>query len=178
MADYIRFSIYKWDDGTRKWVYSGVKITFDYRPMTLRADRKVEWRHRSSGTKRYKVFRWKSRQGDAITFSGECRTSMWRKLEWLATSKVVLKLETSYAEGGKTVDKYPLLHPITPWDGDGSMPTPGADYVANPFYIMTAIDGTSVGYKVVTDASDSSKREFLHQFSVTLERVDTTKITI
>jgi len=160
MTNYIRFSLYKWDATTKKWIDSGVNVQFDYRPINMRVDRKVEWRVRSSGTKRYKVFRWKSRQGDTITFSGECRTSMWRKLEWLATSKVVLKLETFYEEGGKTGDRYPLLHPIIPWNGTGTMPTPGAGYVISPFYIVTAIDGTSMGYKVISDAVDSSKREF------------------
>lgn len=184
MADYIRFYIYKWDSNTKKWIYSTKYVDWEWKPMTLNTSHSVAWRSRSSGTKRYKVFRWKSRQETSITLSGRARTWLMRQLEWMTKSKVVVHLRGRYSEPGRPEDEYPVISSILPWDGEGTMPDPGIfgtgglEYDDYAYYLITNLTVTSTGYIAAAHTqTPSTARELFHEVTLTLDRVDPNKVT-
>lgn len=179
----IRLHIWKWSSLQSKWVNSSKYVDFIYRPESIRVSHKMEWRNRSSGTKRYKKFKWKARQASTLTFSGQARTTLCEKLEWLATSKVVICIRGAtsfYTEPGGSSAEYPILVPTVPWDGSGTMPDPDTELAHEgwSFYIITNVDITSTGYRAAAHTDDPTKRELFHTVTLTLERVEPSKMVI
>ena len=174
----IRFFIYKYDNVTSRWIYVGEYVDFIYRPETIRVDHALGWRHRASGTKRYEVFRWKGRENHKVSLSGKCRTSMWRRLEWLATGKFVVDIIARYTEPGQDKNYYPLLSPVKTFPEDENLDPTLVSYDIHAFYIITNIDGTSTHYRAVGAEQEGAKLELLHDFTLVLQRVDVSKITV
>ena len=195
IADGIRFNVYYYDEnGTKLWILDqtgggGNYVTWSPGPNTISVKRKVEWKLKSTGTKQLKVFKFKGRQVGILTMAGKVGTILYKKLEYLSISKVVLDVQGQYTEPGGTVTYYPLLTPVEPYLGvnAGGPATPiqimdptgdYVDYEEHAFYIITGITGKMQEYAVMDHPTkSSSKRETVIDVTLTLERIDEGKIT-
>ena len=183
MANHLYLYLYSYNSSNREWEYSTQFIDWAYRPNRFDVTHKVEWRVRSSGTKRHKKFKWKSRQTTQMTVRGGVRTFLLRQLEWLVKSKVVIHIRGLYTEPGKSEDEYPVITSTKAWDGDGTMPdvnTIGAgdiEYDNYQYFIATSLNVSTEKYKAAADTSaPETKRELLHDATIMFERVDNSKI--
>ena len=190
IANGIRFNIYYYNTNDKLWLLDqtgggGNWLEWTPGPNSITVKRKVEWKLKSTGTKQLKVFKYKGRQVGTLTMVGKVGTILFKKLEYLAVSKIVVDIQGQYTEPGGSISYYPLITPVEPYTGKGEPVTPvqlyntdDVSWDTHAFYVVTGITGKMTGYAVM-DYPDGtpSKRETVIDVTLTLERIDETKIT-